>query len=302
MPLCSVIIPTYNRKQLVTRAITSLVNQKMDNFEVIVVDDGSTDGTVEELQQIFRDEPVQFILQKQQGATVARNLGASKATGEWLIFLDSDDELLPDGLKYFAAGFESDNVGVVCSSAKVVNSDGEQIRINLPRNLGAAYENYRGLFLAGTFAVQRAVFNAVGQFAAECRSSQHTEFSLRLLPYCYQHQLNVKCIEELTLRIHDHAEGHLRNNMQTLLDGALYIIKQHEQQLRKSPKHYADWCTVAAVYAAKLQQYPLTRQLLWDAVKTCRKKRINFARLLVAYFPALAKFVWQNQGEVNQSI
>jgi len=294
---CSVIIPTYNRKELVKRAVTSVVSQTVQEIEVIVVDDGSTDGTIEELQQTFRGKPVQVISQEQQGATIARNLGAAKATGEWLVFLDSDDELLPDGLKHFATAFESDNTGVVCSSAEVVDSDEKTIRMNHPRNLGAAYENYRGLFLAGTFAVRRTIFDAVGQFATECRSSQHTEFSLRLLPYCHQHQLIVKCIEESTVRIHDHAEGHLRSNMQNLLDGALYILKQHEQQLRKSPKHYSDWCAVAAVYAAKLQQYSLTRQLLWDAVKTYRKKKINYLRLLLAYFPLIRQQVWMMEPD-----
>lgn len=85
----SVIIPTYNRATLTKRAIESVLNQNIQPYEIIVVDDGSTDNTKEVLQS-FGDKIV-TIYQKNSGVSVARNRGIKEAKGEWLALLDSDD-------------------------------------------------------------------------------------------------------------------------------------------------------------------------------------------------------------------
>ena len=97
MPLVSVIIPTYNRAALVQDAVASVLAQTYRDFELLVVDDGSTDGTLEALAagggeiQVLRSP-------RRQGVSAARNLGITAARGEWLAFLDSDDLWLPEKL------------------------------------------------------------------------------------------------------------------------------------------------------------------------------------------------------------
>ncbi|MFH1762026.1 MAG: glycosyltransferase family 2 protein, partial [bacterium] len=88
-PLVSVIIPTYNRLEMVKRAIDSVRRQSYNNREIIVVDDGSNDGTSEYLN--IQDD-IKALRQGNNGVSSARNTGITQSSGEWVAFLDSDDE------------------------------------------------------------------------------------------------------------------------------------------------------------------------------------------------------------------
>lgn len=103
--LVSVIIPTYNRKDIVLDAIQSVVRQTIKDFEIIVVDDGSTDGTVEYLQSLHL--PINLISKENGGVSSARNLGIKNARGKYIAFLDSDDLWLPEKLEQQIAYLES---------------------------------------------------------------------------------------------------------------------------------------------------------------------------------------------------
>jgi len=93
----SVVIPTYDRARLVERAVGSVLEQTRSAHEVIVVDDGSTDGTFERLREAFPE--VRLVRQINLGVSAARNAGIALATGTWIALLDSDDEWLPTKLE-----------------------------------------------------------------------------------------------------------------------------------------------------------------------------------------------------------
>lgn len=94
----SAVIPAYNREKTIRRCIDSVVNQTVQPYEIIVVDDGSSDGTLEILEKEYSDK-VRLIRQNHRGAQAARNLGILNAEGDYIAFLDSDDEWLPDKLE-----------------------------------------------------------------------------------------------------------------------------------------------------------------------------------------------------------
>lgn len=95
----SIVIPTYNRASLLKKSVDSLLKQTYDNFEVIVVDDASSDNT-ESVMKKIKDERVKYIkLKKNSGACVARNTGIKASTGKYITFNDSDDEYLPEKLE-----------------------------------------------------------------------------------------------------------------------------------------------------------------------------------------------------------
>ena len=93
----SVIIPTYNRKNTLPRAVESVLNQTYKPVKIIVVDDGSTDGTKEWFSEMY--PLVHYIYQVNSGVSSARNTGINSARGDWIALLDSDDEWLPDKLE-----------------------------------------------------------------------------------------------------------------------------------------------------------------------------------------------------------
>jgi len=99
MPYFSVIIPTYNRAHSIRKAIDSILNQSFQDFEIIIIDDASTDHTKEVVAKI-NDNRVHYILNStNQERCISRNIGISKAKGEYICFLDSDDYHLPDHLE-----------------------------------------------------------------------------------------------------------------------------------------------------------------------------------------------------------
>ncbi|MDH5560586.1 MAG: glycosyltransferase [Deltaproteobacteria bacterium] len=89
-PFCSVIIPTFNRKTQLIKAVESVLKQNYQHFELIVVDDGSTDESCQSLKEV-EDSRLKIFHQLNKGVSAARNLGFQKSEGKWIAFLDSDD-------------------------------------------------------------------------------------------------------------------------------------------------------------------------------------------------------------------
>lgn len=96
----SVIIPLYNKGSLVKRAIDSVLSQSCQDFEIIVVDDGSKDKSADYVTD-YTDERIKYFYKDNGGVSSARNYGIEKSTKEWIVFLDADDELLPNALEIF---------------------------------------------------------------------------------------------------------------------------------------------------------------------------------------------------------
>ena len=99
--MISVIIPLYNKEPIIERSLQSVLSQDYDDFEVVVVNDGSTDRSADIVRSI-NDPRIRLIEQENGGPSKARNTGTKNARGEWILFLDADDELLPGALNYFS--------------------------------------------------------------------------------------------------------------------------------------------------------------------------------------------------------
>jgi glycosyltransferase involved in cell wall biosynthesis len=98
-PLVSVVIPMYNRKKTIDYCLNSVLSQSYENLEIILVDDYSVDGTADYIRNTYTDKRIRLIqLEINGGAQKARNPGIKNANGEWIAFLDSDDELTKDSI------------------------------------------------------------------------------------------------------------------------------------------------------------------------------------------------------------
>jgi glycosyltransferase involved in cell wall biosynthesis len=129
-PLVSVIIPTYNREKLLKRAIDSVLNQTYKNIEIIVVDDDSTDNTYEVLRDYIERSKVKYIKhENNRGAQAARNTCIKAARGNWIAFLDSDDEWLPQRLEVELSLAHKTGVSVVHSECYIKSGDDNELKI-----------------------------------------------------------------------------------------------------------------------------------------------------------------------------
>ena len=129
--LVSVVIPTFNRTLVTIAAIESVLAQTYPSFEVIVVDDGSTDGSGDVIEEFVSRKTndshrVLFTRQPNQGASVARNTGIAEARGEYIAFLDSDDVWVPEKLEWQVKALEQfkDESSVCVTDARLVNASG----------------------------------------------------------------------------------------------------------------------------------------------------------------------------------
>ena len=134
MPRVSIIIPTHNRKAFVMEAIVSVLAQTYEDFELIVVDDGSVDGTGEALKRY--EESLHYLYQANQGVSVARNNGLALAQGEFIAFLDSDDLWLPKKLAIQVAFMDQHPEAQICYTDELWVRRG--VRVN-PKKRHAKY-------------------------------------------------------------------------------------------------------------------------------------------------------------------
>ena len=198
--LNSVIIPAYNREQTIRRTVDSVLAQTYRPLEVIVVDDGSTDRTVELLREY--GDRIRLICQKNQGPGAARNTGIRAATGEFISFLDSDDVWLPEKLsRQISLLNKVSQLGIqccVCNARMVAASGVETMSFTAAGLCPAAPEGVwknpleilltRFLLFNQTVLVRRELLNSIGFFNEQHRLLEDYDLALRLAmtgPWAY---------------------------------------------------------------------------------------------------------------------
>ena len=108
--MISVVVPVYNKQNSIKRCIESVLKQSYINWELLLIDDGSTDNSAKIIQPYLKDDRIHYYHKENGGVSSARNMGIRKAKGEWIIFLDSDDYFLPNALNSLLQTAEPNHV------------------------------------------------------------------------------------------------------------------------------------------------------------------------------------------------
>jgi len=193
--LVSVVIPAYNCARTIRQTLESALTQEDAELEVIVVDDGSSDATVEIVEAI-PDPRVRLVRQSNAGPAAARNTGTLQARGTWVAYLDADDLWLPHKLRTQLAVLSSrPDVLAVQASAYIVDDQLNVLWLNRctqPENLLLSFLRFQNLPNApSSWIVAREKLLEIGNWDAELAILEDWEFSLRLARYC-----NPVCLPE----------------------------------------------------------------------------------------------------------
>ena len=114
--LISIVVPLYNKDEQISRTINSVLKLNYKNWELIIIDDGSTDNSASIVKTYIYDERIKYVYKSNGGVSSARNLGVSKSRGEWIIFLDADDYFLPYALNVLISLTQEFNVKVATAN------------------------------------------------------------------------------------------------------------------------------------------------------------------------------------------
>lgn len=274
-PDFSVIIPSYNRSHTVGRAIQSVLDQTYSNFEILVVDDGSTDNTSEILSHYAT---VKYIFQSNKGVCAARNRGATEAKGKWLIFLDSDDELFAIVLEEIKnATLKWPKLNVFCGG---FSKNENQVRETyIPESAEKVIP------LSGTYSIKKDVFLKIGGFDESLRYSENSELFLRLR----SKRIRILPIS-IEFLVYNASENGGSRNRESQILSIRRILEIHENNLSKKEK--ITYLQILGVLYLRKNCFKDAKTAIFKAIQLEPFRLKNWIRLLLSQFPPLSKIIY----------
>lgn len=220
-------MPVYNRSATAEKAIQSVLNQSYSNFEFLIIDDCSTDNSVEIIKG-FQDNRIRlFQLSENSGAAASRNYGIIQSKGKYISFLDSDDYYEKDFLKRTRLELESskENVGFCWTGVRYFENQNKKEYCWSPDKKCTPYLTFLNSLHIGTnsgISVKKEVFNTCGYFREDLPAAEDTEFFLRITQnfgYTY--------IPDILINIHKDGSDRLSKNFKKIARAYNIFLPEH---------------------------------------------------------------------------
>jgi len=278
MPKISAIITTLNRAEFFRRAIESVLNQTYSDFELLILDNSSIDNT-EEIAKSFRDKRVRYIKHQPLSISQARNLGLKKARGEFIGFLDDDDEWLPNKLEAQLQVFENknQNCGLVYGGFVRVDDFGRELGFHRPRLKGNVFINllsqkdpFTGS--ASNPILRKSVFRVIGEYNEKVLVGEDFELYLRLAE-----KFEVDFTPEIVFKIRSHSGPRLGDKIKEAADLEILILRNYKDFFEKNSKLKSQFLQKIGGKFCRLGRLKEGRFYIKEAIKT-------YPLNLIAYF------------------
>lgn len=266
------------------RAIESVLAQTLVAFEVIVVDDGSMDGSVETVKRLV-DPRITLLQFRHQGVSSARNAGARSASGQYLAFLDSDDEVLPTWLAQLDEARRRDDADLVLCGVTSIGRDGSTSD-RLPDPVRTTADDIAPRFLAGSFLVRRDLFLDHGGYDPDISFGENSELAMRLLTA--EPQPLTVVLPLPLLRVTERAAP---ANQAARIRGAEIVLAKHRAIRKRIPETWSAYHTLVALDNARRgHRHAAARHLVQAFV--AKPSWGGLGRLVTIATPPLARRVW----------
>jgi glycosyltransferase involved in cell wall biosynthesis len=251
-PLISVILPTRDRMPLLRRAVTSVRAQSERHFELIVVDDGSTDGTQAYLERLAAEDARVRVARNAMplGGSGARNEGVRLSRGAWIAFIDDDDEWLPRKLERQLETLAANPAAVACSCSYIVRSAAGRSRVLAVRGNATLQQLLTRNWLGGASAClcSSEALRRIGALDARLKSAQDLDLWVRLR----QEGAVAVCAEPLLVH-HAHAGSRITTNTQSQYLGVRRFYLKHRALMNAATRaHWVAYsCYVMSTQATR---------------------------------------------------
>ena len=236
LPTVSVVISTYNRAQRLKRAVMSVLDQSFQDFELIIVDNASTDKT-EDVVHSLTDSRIRYIKHlRNKGGPAARNTGIRSAKGQYIALLDDDDEWFPQKLEKQLQKIQqtTPQVGLVYAGSEVYDENKRRVTvINYPLFRGRVHDRLLLSTIIGSVSsvfVKKECFEKVGYFDEELTSCQDWDMWLRIAE-----QFEFDFVPDILTRINEHGEQ-ISTNFAALIPGRTRMVKKHWEEFQRHPQ------------------------------------------------------------------
>lgn len=287
-PYFSVIIPTFNRAHLIASTLNDVLIQSFSNFELIIIDDGSSDETKNVIETI-KDHRIIYQYQINSGVSAARNHGAKIAQSDYIVFLDSDDKVSSDWLNDYYSILKDSNKSIVFSDMEKRTQSGTLLKIVRARNPYGNNVEY-GIFIPGSFCVSRTLFNQLNGYDIALKYGENTELSFRL--YSLSSPLSVAFTDKVGLYYYPSVDGGSKN-LQNLVDSNLFIIKKHQDYFLKHKYVKRLYLQNTAVALIKLERYKDAQKIFLQILFMYPFSFKNIFRFICSFHPKLTKLAWR---------
>jgi len=266
-PKVTVVIPTYNRPDLVPKAIQSVLDQTFQDFEIVVVDDGQK-KSAKEAVEAFEDDRIRYFKHtEQKGCSGAKNTGIRAAGGQYIAFLDDDDEYLKNKLSLQVDRLNGVGENVGFSFTGTINVYDDH---NHTKSTADGVADYHELALrnfsamiASTLMFKKEIFNAVGYLDETFPTHTDIEFLIRVTKKFKGVGIDQPLVRMMMKSDHVQMGSNIRNRIK----GREMLLSKYRDEFARYPTFLAKHLTLLGIFYRTVGEYKEAGQRFWQACK-----------------------------------
>lgn len=283
MPFFTVIIPLYNKENFIENTLKSVLNQSFTNFEVIIVNDGSTDKSEEKVYQ-FNDVRIKYFSQENQGVSVARNFGISMASSNYISFIDADDYWYPNFLQEMFKTIKQFPNEKVFSAAKEIETAHRtfQAKYSIVKTNDYELVNYftasskESVIWTSSAVFHKSVFEVTGGFDPEIKMAEDTDLWIRIgihYPVLFSWKILARYVYD---------QKSVSRNLNYSMDDRTFLKYKVEEKRNMALKKFLDLNRFSAAIKCKITGNKIRFQKLYNEIAM---ENLSFKKKMLLQLP-----------------